>query len=186
VRFGQTRTGFVVIACLGYSRAGVGSLIFSKEAPDVLRGIGRCLCALCGLPATLVWDREGALHAGGGRPSEAFATFCGMPRVGWRFCQAGDVEAKGVVERLQGGPEQEPHPVVGRLPLAHPAFESTRVAARRLYPSVEFRASRLSPLTADRIRPPARGQRRVIFAPRPGDTRPPWPGETSLSVRVNL
>jgi hypothetical protein len=36
VGFGQTRVGYVVIACLGYSRAGAGALIFSKEAPDIL------------------------------------------------------------------------------------------------------------------------------------------------------
>jgi transposase len=102
VGFGQTRVGYVVIACLGYSRAGAGALIFSKEAPDILWGIGRCLCSLGALAGTLVWDREGALHAGGGRPSPAFAGFCGQLRVGWHFCGPGDPEAKGAVERLQG------------------------------------------------------------------------------------
>ena len=37
--------------------------------------------AVCGrwaaLPQTLVWDRQAGLHAGGGRPTEAFAAFCG-------------------------------------------------------------------------------------------------------------
>jgi transposase len=99
---GQTRVGYVVIACLGYSRAGAGALIFSKDAPDVLWGIGRCLWALGGLPGTLVWDREGALHAGDGRPSPPFAAFCGQLRVGWHFCGPGDPQAKGAVERLQG------------------------------------------------------------------------------------
>jgi hypothetical protein len=51
------------------------------------------------LPRTLVWDREGALHAGGGRPTEIFAAFCGQLRVGWQFCAARDPEAKGIVER---------------------------------------------------------------------------------------
>jgi hypothetical protein len=102
VGFGQTRVGYVVVACLGYSRAGAGVLIFSKEAPDVLWGIGRCLWSLGGLPTTLVWDREGALHAGGGRPSDAFAAFCGRLRVGWQLCEANDPQAKGGVERLQG------------------------------------------------------------------------------------
>jgi transposase len=102
VGFGQTRVGYVVIACLGYSRAGAGALIFSKEAPDILWGIGRCLCSLGALAGTLVWDREAALHAGGGRPSPAFAGFCGQLRVGWHFCGPGDPEAKGAVERLQG------------------------------------------------------------------------------------
>jgi len=102
VGFGQTRVGYVVIACLGYSRAGAGALVFSKQAPDILWGIGRCLWSLGGLAQTLVWDREGALHAGGGRPSDAFAAFCGRLKVGWSFCEEGDPQAKGCVERLQG------------------------------------------------------------------------------------
>ena len=101
VGHGQERRGFVVVACLGYSRAGAGALIFSKRAEDILWGVAQCLWALGGLPRTLVWDREGALHAGGGRPSEAFAAFCGRLRVGWHFCEAADPQAKGVVERLQ-------------------------------------------------------------------------------------
>jgi transposase len=99
---GQTRRGYVVVAALGYSRAGAGALVFSKQAPDLLFGIGRCLQRLGGLPELLVWDREGALHAGDGRPTAAFAAFCGQLRLGWRFLAPADPEAKGVVERLQG------------------------------------------------------------------------------------
>jgi transposase len=102
VGHGQIRRGWVVVACLGFSRAGAGSLIFSKEAPDVLAGLWRCITRLGGLPETLVIDREGALHAGGGRPTDAFAAFCGQLKVGWCFCEPGDPQAKGVVERLQG------------------------------------------------------------------------------------
>jgi transposase len=102
VGHGQERRGFVVVACLGYSRAGAGALVFSKQAHDLLWGMGRCLWRLGALPATLVWDREGALHAGEGRPSEAFAAFCGRLRVGWHLCKAHDPQAKGLVERLQG------------------------------------------------------------------------------------
>jgi hypothetical protein len=54
------------------------------------------------LPEILVWDREGALHAGGGHPTKPFAAFCGALRVGWRFLEAKDPQSKGVVERLQG------------------------------------------------------------------------------------
>jgi hypothetical protein len=43
-----------------------------------------------------------ALHAGGGRPSEALARFCGELRVGWWLCDEGDAHAKGGLERLQG------------------------------------------------------------------------------------
>jgi transposase len=99
---GQMRRGYVVIGCLPYSRAGAGTLVFSKEASDLLFGIGRCLALLGGLPETLVWDREGALHAGGGRPTDPFAAFLGELRLGWRFLEPHDPEAKGVVERLQG------------------------------------------------------------------------------------
>jgi transposase len=102
VGHGQTRRAWVVVAALGYSRAGAGTLIFSKQAPDILAGLWRCLGRLGGLPETLVIDREGALHAGGGRPTDVFAAFCGQLKVGWRFCEPGDPQAKGVVERLQG------------------------------------------------------------------------------------
>jgi transposase len=102
VGHGQTRRGWVVVACLGFSRAGAATLIFSKEAPDILAGLWRCLGRLGGLPETLVIDREGALHAGAGRPTDAFAAFCGQLAVGWRFCEPADPQAKGLVERLQG------------------------------------------------------------------------------------
>jgi hypothetical protein len=77
VGHGQTRRGWVVVACLGYSRAGAGTLIFSKQAEDLLFGIRRCLWSLGALPETLVWDRQAGLHAGDGRPTELFAAFCG-------------------------------------------------------------------------------------------------------------
>ncbi len=99
---GQTRRGYVVLACLPYSRVGAGTLVFSKEAPGLLYGIGESLRKLGALPETLVWDREGALHAGGGRPTEPFAAFCGQLAVGWCFLEAKDPQSKGVVERLQG------------------------------------------------------------------------------------
>ncbi len=102
VGHGQDRRAWVVVACLGYSRAGAGALIFSKEAPDVLWGMTRCLWSLGGLPELLVWDREGCLHARGGRPTDAYAAFCGQLPVGWLFCEPADPQAKGCVERLQG------------------------------------------------------------------------------------
>jgi transposase len=102
VGHGQTRRGWVVIACLGYSRAGAGVLVFSTQIEDLLAGIAGCLQRLGGLPTTLVWDRQAGIHGHGGRPSEAFAAFCGQLRVDWRFCEPADPQAKGVVERLQG------------------------------------------------------------------------------------
>lgn len=99
VGHGQTRRGFVVTAELGYSRALAGALVFSKQAPDLLWGMGRCLGRLGALPEKLVWDREGAIHAGGGRPTEEFAAFCGQLAVGWIILDPGDPEAKGLLER---------------------------------------------------------------------------------------
>ncbi len=100
VGFGQTRRAYVVVGALGYSRIGAGALVFSKEAPDLFWAMARCLRAFGGLPQTLVTDREGALHAGDGRPTDAYAAFCGSVTVGWHFCAPGDAEAKGLVERL--------------------------------------------------------------------------------------
>jgi transposase len=98
----EQRRGWVVVACLGYSRAGAGALIFSKETPDLLWGIARCLWSLGALPQMLVWDRQAGIHGHGGRPSDEFAALCGQLKVGWRFCEPADPQAKGVVERLQG------------------------------------------------------------------------------------
>ena len=97
----QTRPGWVVIACLGYSRAGAGVLVFSKQTGDLLAGIAGCLERLGALPKTLLWDRQAGLHAHRGRPTDAFAAFCGQLRMGWRFCEPADPQAKGAVERLQ-------------------------------------------------------------------------------------
>src|SRR4051794_31115778 len=113
VGHGQARRGWVVIPCLGYSRAGAGALIFSKEIPDLLFGIRRCLWRLGALPQTLVWDRQAGLHATGGRPTEAFAAFCGQLKVDWHFCDAGDPQAKGCVEGLQDFAERSFEP--GRI-----------------------------------------------------------------------
>jgi Mu transposase-like protein len=99
VGHGQLRRGWVVTAELCWSRVIAGALIFSKEAPDILWGVGRCLGRIGVLPEKLVWDREGAIHAGGGRPSDVFAAFCGQLGVGWVILDAGDAQAKGVLER---------------------------------------------------------------------------------------
>jgi transposase len=99
VGHGQLRRGWVVTAELCWSRVLAGSLIFSKEAPDVLWGVGRCLERIGALPEKLVWDREGAIHAGGGRPTDEFAAFCGQLGVGWIILDVGDAQAKGVLER---------------------------------------------------------------------------------------
>ena len=98
VGHGQLRRGYVVTVELCWSRVIAGALIFSKEAPDILWGVGRDLGRLGVLPEKLVWDREGAI-AGGGRPTAEFASFCGQLQTGWVILEARDPQAKGVLER---------------------------------------------------------------------------------------
>ena len=98
VGHGQRRRGWVVTCEVCWSRALAGTLIFSKEAPDILWGVARNLWRLGGLAEKLVWDRESAIAAGG-RPTEAFAAFCGQLEVGWVILEARDPQAKGLLER---------------------------------------------------------------------------------------
>ena len=46
----------------------------------------------------MVWDREAAI-APRGKPTDAFAAFCGALPVGWSICEAADPESKGILER---------------------------------------------------------------------------------------
>jgi transposase len=94
----QSRRGWVVTCALGWSRVGAGALIFAKQAPDILWGMAHCLAQLGALPETVVWDREAAI-APRGKPSDAFAAFCGSLPVGWSICEAADPESKGILER---------------------------------------------------------------------------------------
>lgn len=98
VGYGQTRRGFIVTCELPYSRAFAGALVFSKEFTDIAWGMNRCLKRLGALPKKLVWDREGAI-ASGGRPTGAFAAYCGSLTTGWIILDAGDCQAKGALER---------------------------------------------------------------------------------------
>jgi transposase len=98
VGHGQTRKGWVVLTTLGFSRAVAGALVFSKEPPDVLWAICRGVWRLGGLPELLVSDREGALHAGGGRPTEAYARLLGELAVGHLILEPRDAQTKGLIE----------------------------------------------------------------------------------------
>jgi transposase len=98
VGHGQHRRGWVVTCEVCWSRAIAGTLIFSKQAPDILWALGRNLQRLGALPEKLVWDRESAIAAGG-RPTPEFAAFCGQLEVGWIILEARDPQAKGALER---------------------------------------------------------------------------------------
>lgn len=98
VGWGQTRRGYVVTTQSCWSRAFAGTLVFSKEAPDILFGLARNLARLGVRPQKLVWDRESAI-GGRGKPTEAFLGFCGRLEVGWIILPARDPQAKGQLER---------------------------------------------------------------------------------------
>jgi len=89
VGYGQSRRGWVVTCQSCWSRAFAGTLIFSKQAPDILAGLARNLKRLGVRAEKLVWDRESAI-AGRGKPSESFLAFCGQLEVGWIVLDAGD------------------------------------------------------------------------------------------------
>jgi transposase len=98
VGWGERRRGYVVTTQSCWSRAFAGTLIFSKEAPDILWGLARNLDRLGVRPQKLVWDRESAI-AGRGKPTDAFLAFCGQLSVGWIILAAADPQAKGQLER---------------------------------------------------------------------------------------
>jgi transposase len=98
VGHGQRRRGWVVTCEVCWSRVIAGTLVFSKEAPDILWGLARNLGRLGVLPEKLVWDRESAI-AVGGRPTDAFAAFCGQLELGWVILEPRDPQAKGLLER---------------------------------------------------------------------------------------
>ena len=95
VGHGQQRRGWVVTAELCWSRVIAGALVFSKEAPDILWGVGRCLERIGALPEKLVWDREARDRwSAAARPTE-FAAFCGQLGVGWVILEAGGSAGEG-------------------------------------------------------------------------------------------
>jgi hypothetical protein len=98
VGWGETRRGYVVTTQSCWSRAFAGTLIFSKEAPDILWALARNLDRLGVRSEKLVWDRESAI-AGKGKPTESFLAFCGQLSVGWIILAPADPQAKGQLER---------------------------------------------------------------------------------------
>jgi transposase len=172
VGHGQHRRGWVVTCEVCWSRVIAGTLVFSKEAPDVLWGLARNLTRLGALPEKLVWDREAAIAAGG-RATEPFAAFCGRLELGWVILEARDPQAKGALERSHRFMRSNFEP--GRVFANHLDFQDrldawTDKANRRVHRTIRaVPAERLAEEKA-RMRPlPARmpdvDRRRVIRVP---------------------
>ena len=71
VGYGQTRRGYVVTVELCWSRVVAGTLVFSKEAPDMLSGLAPFARAAGGAAGEAGLGPGGRDHAGGGRPTDA-------------------------------------------------------------------------------------------------------------------
>lgn len=100
VGFGQVRKGLLVTMTLPFSKFFAAELIFTKTLEDITFAINSCLCQVGAAPGKLVLDREGALHKGGGYPSEGFAAYLGQLDLGWVILPPRDAEAKGALERI--------------------------------------------------------------------------------------
>jgi len=172
VGHGQRRRGWVVTSEVCWSRAIAGTLVFSKEAPDILWGLARNLTRLGALPEKLVWDREAAIAAGG-RATEPFASFCGQLSVGWVILEARDPQAKGALERSHRFMRTNFEP--GRVFANHLDFQDrldtwTEKANRRVHRTIRaVPAERLAQEQA-RMRPlpprmPDTDRRRVLRVP---------------------
>jgi len=86
-------------------------LVFWRETQDRWQGSrGGRLERLGGLPQRLLWDRQAGIHGHAGRPTDAFAAFCGQLRVDWGFCEPADPQTNGAVERLRGYAERNFEP----------------------------------------------------------------------------
>lgn len=99
VGWGQTRKGYLLTAKLPFSRMFAAAPIFSKRFEDISWGMNQCLTQFGALPEKVVVDREGALHKGGGHPTDIFAAWLGQMSLGWIILDAGDAQAKGSLER---------------------------------------------------------------------------------------
>ncbi len=90
----------VITGVSGYSRFGMGRMIPSREAHDILGGQLACLLALGAVPRLGVYDNEGALvsrHNGRPNLTEPFQRFRGILGMGVIVCKPGDPEANGLV-----------------------------------------------------------------------------------------
>ena len=104
----QVRRGWVVVAGLGYLRAGAGALISSREAPDVLSGMARCLWSIGALPELMVCDRERCLHAGGGRLTESSWSASSPLTPQIREIFGDDIAATAMIDRSSTTPRPSP------------------------------------------------------------------------------
>jgi transposase len=91
----------VLVMTLGFSRFMTATMIPTRQAGDILSGMGLLLCGVGRVTRTLVWDRESAI-GGTGRVSVPAAAFAGTLATRIRLAPPRDPEFKGMVERHNG------------------------------------------------------------------------------------
>ena len=70
------RRGFAVVCCLGCRGPAPGRSSSPRRHPTS-SGDGPLPFSAGGAAGMVVWDREAAVHHGGGQPTDEFAAFCG-------------------------------------------------------------------------------------------------------------
>jgi hypothetical protein len=101
VAAGQDRVLPVLVMTLGFSRFMTATMIPTRQAGDILSGMGLLLCGVGRVTRTLVWDRESAI-GGTGRVSAPAAAFAGTLATQIKLAPPRDPEYQGMVERSNG------------------------------------------------------------------------------------
>ena len=81
VGHGQTRRAWVVVACLGYARAGAGAVIFLRRPRSCCSGSGGACGRWRGGSLRRWSGTASGLHAAARRPTVDYAAFCGARRL---------------------------------------------------------------------------------------------------------
>lgn len=105
VGYSQTARLWTVVGVSGFSRVIGGWMVPSRQAHDVLGGMGQVLVQFGAVPRLWVWDQEACIGRwSGGRQqlTAEFQAFRGGYGVAVKLCAPADPEAKGLVERANG------------------------------------------------------------------------------------
>lgn len=105
VGFDQTARLWTVVGVSGFSRVIGAWMVPSRQAHDVLGGMGQVLVQFGAVPRLWVWDQEACIGRwSGGRQqlTGEFQAFRGGYGVAVKLCAPADPESKGLVERANG------------------------------------------------------------------------------------
>ena len=95
----RARRPAVLVGVLPHSKVIRALMIPSVRGFDILAGMYAILVILGALPRRFLWDRQSGIATRAGRPTDAFASFCGSLAVRPVLAPPRDPETKGGVER---------------------------------------------------------------------------------------